>query len=339
MIKKFLIERRSWILLFLFLQILTLSVTYLDTTIPFMSIFYLVFLSLIVFTIFLIIRYHKETKFYRSLEEWDNDLDLTKVIDSETPFEKIIESSITNQTDQLIRKSAQNQLLLAQEKDELLAWIHEVKTPLTAMHLMIERLDNETMKAQMTYEWLRIHLLLDQQLHHKRIPFMENDLYIESTALKPLIFKEIKMLQSWCIQKGIGFDVELEVTEVLSDAKWLAFIIRQLLTNAVKYSEASDIIIKSYQRHGHALLEIEDFGRGINQKDLPRIFDKGFTSTTHHQDHAGTGMGLYLAKKAAQPMLIHIDVYSTLGAGTTFTLTFPQRNDFVTILGMSSLKS
>ena len=67
------------------------------------------------------------------------------------------------------------------------------------------------------------------------------------TDLKTLIFKEIKTLQSWCIQKGIGFDVQLEVTEVLSDAKWLAFIIRQLLTNAIKYSEASDIIIKSYQ--------------------------------------------------------------------------------------------
>lgn len=334
MIKKFLIERRSWILMFLFLQVLTICVTYLDTTIPFMSIFYLVFLSLIIFTIFLIFRYHKETKFYQSLEEWENNLDLTMIIDSETPFEKIIENSMTNQTDLLTRKASENQLLLEVEKDELLAWIHEVKTPLTAMHLMIDRLDDETIKAQMTYEWMRIHLLLDQQLHQKRIPFMENDLYIENTELKPLIFKEIKMLQSWCIQKGIGFDVELEVAEVLSDAKWLAFIIRQLLTNAVKYSEASDIIIRSFQQDGHTLLEVEDFGRGIHQKDLPRIFDKGFTSTTNHQDHAGTGMGLYLAKKAAQPLLIHIDVHSTFGAGTTFTLSFPQRNDFVTILGM-----
>jgi two-component system, OmpR family, bacitracin resistance sensor histidine kinase BceS len=334
MIVKFLIERRSWILLFLFLQILTLSVTFLDTTIPFTSMFYLVFLSLIIFTIFLIVRYNKETKFYQSLEEWENDLDVTKIIESETPFERIMEKSITHQTELLMKKASRNQQLLAQEKDDLLAWIHEVKTPLTAMHLMIDRLEDETLKSQMTYEWMRIHLLLDQQLHQKRIPFMENDLFIETTELKLLITTEIKMLQSWCIRKGIGFEVELEATEVLSDAKWLAFIIRQLLSNAVKYSEASDIVIRSYKQNSKTLLEIEDSGRGINQRDLPRIFEKGFTSTTHHQDHAGTGMGLYLAQKAAHPLLIQIDVHSTFGDGTTFTLTFPQRNDFVKILGM-----
>ena len=90
------------------------------------------------------------------------------------------------------------------------------------------------LKSQLTYEWFRIHLLFDQQLHQKRIPFMKNDLYIEQTDLKTLIFREIKSLRSWCLQKGIGFDVDLEVTTVLTDAKWLSFIIRQLLTNKKK---------------------------------------------------------------------------------------------------------
>ena len=202
------------------------------------------------------------------------------------------------------------------------------------MHLMIDRLDDEMMKTHLTYEWLRIHLLLDQQLHQKRIPSIENDLYIENTDLETLIFAEIKTLQSWCIQKGIGFDIQLEITEVLSDAKWLAFIIRQLLTNAVKYSAAADIMITSYQQAEQTILEVKDFGRGIDPRDIPRIFDRGFTSTTMHQDHAATGMGLYLAKKAAQSLLIHIHVKSELGTGTTFTLTFPKRNEFVKITSM-----
>jgi len=79
---------------------------------------------------------------------------------------------------------------------------------------------------------------------------------------------------------------------------------------------------------------VQDFGRGIDPKDLPRIFDKGFTSTTKHQDSAATGMGLFLAKKAAGPLLIRINVQSKWGEGTTFTLTFPKRNDFVHISGM-----
>jgi OmpR family two-component system bacitracin resistance sensor histidine kinase BceS len=334
MIKKYVIERRSWILLFILLQLFIIFVVTIDSTIPLKSMLYIIFLSMIIFMIFLVIRYNIETKFYKSLEERDNNLDLTSIAVPESPFEKVIEKSMINQVELLNQVSSQNLMTLEQEKDDILSWIHEVKTPLTAMHLMIDRLDDETMKTHLAYEWLRIHLLLDQQLHQRRIPFIENDLYIEHTDLESIIFSEIKTLQSWCIQKGIGFDIQLEVPEVLSDAKWLAFILRQLLTNAVKYSQASDIMLKSYQRLGQNILEVTDAGRGIDPKDLPRIFDKGFTSTTMHQDNAATGMGLYLAQKAADSLLIRIHVKSTLGEGTTFTCVFPQKNEFLHIAGM-----
>lgn len=337
MVKNFLNERRSWIILFLFTQILILFVAYLDWTIPFLPILYIVFLCSVVFIIFLIVRYKKETKFFRSLDEWEHDLDLTKLLDANTPFEKIIEHSIRNQTELQKQIATSNLIALEQEKDELLAWIHEVKTPLTAMQLMFDRIQDYQLKTQLSYEWLRIHLLLDQQLHQKRIHFIENDLHIEKVALEPLIFTEIKALGSWCMQKGIGFDVDLQATEVLTDGKWLAFIIRQLLTNAVKYSEASEIIVKSYQQDEQTIIEVQDFGRGIEARDLSRIFDKGFTTTTMHNtihgNHA-TGMGLYLAKKAAEPLRIHIDVKSVVGKGSTFTLTFSKRNEFVNITGM-----
>ncbi|MGF7047944.1 OmpR family two-component system bacitracin resistance sensor histidine kinase BceS [Paenibacillus sp. DS2015] len=331
MIKKYVIERLSWIMLVILQLLFIIFVASIDSEIPLMPIVYLVFLSLIMFMIFFVIRYNIETKFYKSLEERDNNLDLSRLANAESPFEKIIEHGMTNHVQLLKQTASHNLIMLEQEKDDLLSWIHEVKTPLTAMHLMIDRLDEGVMKTQLTYEWLRIHLLLDQQLHQRRIPFIENDLYIEHTHLETIIFSEIKTLQSWCIQKGIGFDIQLEVPEVLSDAKWLAFILRQLLTNAVKNSKETDIRITSYQQDDHTLLEVKDHGRGIDPKDLSRIFDRGFTSTTLHQDNAATGMGLYLAKKAAQSLLIQIHVQSTMGIGSTFTLTFPQKNEFVKI--------
>jgi len=335
MIRNYLSERLSWILFILFLEALLILIAYLDSAIPLSPILYIVFLSMLMFAIFLVVRYQKETKFYKHLLEWEKNLDLTTLADAESPFEKIIEESVTSQTKFLKQSSAKSQMELEQEKDDLLSWIHEVKTPLTAMALMIDRLEDEKIKAALRYEWLRIHLLLDQQLHQKRIPFMENDLYIEKTNLKTVIFTEIKALQSWCMQKGIGFEVELGAAEVLTDAKWLGFIIRQLLTNAVKYSNpSSDIHIKSWLHEHQTVLEIKDFGRGIAAKDLLRIFAKGFTSTAKHQDHAATGMGLYLAKKAAQPLLIEIGVTSILGKETSFTLTFPKPNEFVHINGM-----
>ncbi|PMY01249.1 histidine kinase, partial [Pseudomonas sp. MPR-R5A] len=111
-----------------------------------------------------------------------------------------------------------------------------------------------------SYEWLRIHLLLDQQLHQNRIPSIENDLYIEQVNLEKLIYKEIRELQSWCLEKGIGFDIDLSVTEVLSDAKWLGFIMRQLLTNAVKYSSASEIEVCSTEQDEQTVVSIKDYG-------------------------------------------------------------------------------
>ncbi|HIW34479.1 MAG TPA: sensor histidine kinase [Candidatus Paenibacillus intestinavium] len=334
MVITFLRERLSWIVLFVFQQLLIFIIAYVDTSISFQPILYMVFLTTMIFIIFLIIRYNKETKFYRSLKEWENNFDLSAINQSDSPFEKIVEQSMTDQSEHLRELAMQNRMLLEQEQDELLSWIHEVKTPLTAMHLMIERLDDKSLKAHLSYEWLRIHLLLDQQLHQKRLLFIENDLYIETIDLKSLVSKEIKSLQSWCIQKGIGFDIQLEIQEVVSDAKWVSFIIRQLLTNAIKYSKAHDIIIQSYKYNNQTHLRIKDFGRGIDVKDISRIFDKGFTSTTKHYDNASTGMGLYLTKKAADSLLIHIDVESQQSSGTTFTLTFPKNNDFVNIVSM-----
>lgn len=329
MIGTYLRERLSWILLFFATQFLILFIVFIDSSIPVGSVLYIHLLSFLLFAIFLTVRYHKETKFYRSLADREYNLDITGIIQAESPFEKLVEETITEQTALLKREAAQNFILLEQEKDDLLAWIHEVKTPLTALKLMIDRLDDETMKKQMTYEWLRVHLLLDQQLHKKRLPFMQNDLYIEKTELEPIVFEEIQTLRAWCMQKGLGFHIDLHEEEVYTDAKWLGFILRQILSNAIKYSEQGDIIVRSERKGDQHILQVQDFGKGISAKDLPRIFDKGFTSTEQHQNSAATGMGLYLAKKAADSLLIHIDVTSARGSGTTLTLTFPKKNDFV----------
>ncbi|MFQ3545055.1 sensor histidine kinase [Halobacillus rhizosphaerae] len=334
MILRYVRERLSWLLLILSLQALALFIGYIDPTIPFTSVIYYTFLSLLITVLFFFIRYPRETSFYNQMEQRHFDLDLSSLPEGQRPFEKIIEENMTHELVRLKEEASSLHQASEQEKDDLLAWIHEVKTPLTAMHLIIQRLEDAKAKQQLTYEWLRVHLLLDQQLHQKRIPFIENDLYIEKVELEPLIFNEIKTLQSWCMQKGIGFDIVIEEKEVLSDAKWLTFIIRQFLTNAVKYSESTDIEVRTAIRKGHTQLIIQDHGRGIDSKDLPRIFDKGFTSTSDHNDGKATGMGLYLAAKVAASLKIELSMNSVLHEGTTAFLIFPNQNDFVHITSM-----
>lgn len=336
MLKRYLHERASWIAFFLLSQCLVLIVAYLDQSLPFSSLLYIVFLCSLLFVVFLMWRFRKECEYYRRLEEREANLDLDGLPAAESPFESVVEESMRRMVEEIRKVSTDHRMLLEQEKDDLLAWIHEVKTPLTAIRLILDRVEDSAIRDTLHYEWLRIHLLLDQQLHSKRLPFMERDLYIEKLELESIFFAEIKTLQSWCIQKKLGFDLRLECDHVLSDAKWLAFIVRQLLTNAVKYSPvgAGDIVLRTFTRDERTVLEVQDFGRGIDPRDLPRIYEPGFTSTTAHHDHAATGMGLYLARKAADALLIRMDVQSELDVGTTFTLTFPKANEMVRMTGM-----
>ncbi|PIC83242.1 sensor histidine kinase [Sporosarcina sp. P1] len=333
MIRLYLKERASWILFFIFSQLLVLAMGYLDTSIPLLSTVYIAFISCLSFVIFMVMRYEKESRFYKRLETLEPSFDLTAIPEANSPFEAIVSNRMSEQIQEFKHQLDQLQISVEQEKDDMLNWIHEVKTPLTTLQLMIDRTD-PVLRSQLMYEWLRIHLLLDQQLHLKRIPFIQNDLYIEKTDVRKLLFQEIKSLRQWCMQKRVGFDVSLETEEVLTDAKWLGFIIRQLLANAVKYSENADISIQSTSKDGITTLTIEDVGQGIASRDLSRIFDKGFTGTANHQNHAATGMGLYLAKQVAESLLITIVVESTVGEGTGFSLIFATENELIRIARM-----
>ncbi|CAI6016176.1 Sensor histidine kinase GraS [Paenibacillus sp. JJ-100] len=334
MIGKYIREKGSWLWLLVSMQLIILLVAYMDSSIPFQSALYIVALNVLVCLVFIWARYPKETRFYKKLSTWDHTYDLGELDIAESPYEQIIHEAVSSQTQRYRKESSHHFISLEQEKDEMLSWIHEVKTPLTALQLMIERLPNDKLQSQMTYEWLRIQLLLDQQLHQKRIPFMHNDLFVEETELEPVLNGEIRALKSWCISKGIGFDVSLSATHVLTDGKWLGFIIRQLLSNAVKYSDSSDILIDSREQNGHIVLMIQDHGRGIEAQDLPRIFDKGFTSTRGRMEGSATGMGLYLVHQVVQTLLMTIHVESSPGEGTTVTLTFPRKNDMVHLAGV-----
>ncbi|MFP4979434.1 sensor histidine kinase [Paenibacillus sp. CN-4] len=340
MIRLFLRERLSWIVFFLLSQLLVLFVAYLDPSIPIRSLGYITLLASLLFLVFLFWRYQRETAFLKKLEEWGESYELEPLGETQRPMERMILERISRQNDFFKQERSGYLIEVEREKDDLLSWIHEVKTPLTAMRLMIDRLPDEALRGRLMYEWLRVHLLLDQQLHQRRIAYIRNDLYIGNCNLEEILYKEIRELQSWCMQKGIGFDLGLssEDRQVLSDAKWLGFILRQLLSNAVKYSDSSDILIQSGQRDGHTLLNIQDFGLGITPHDLPRIFEKGFTSTSRGRDVTGmaaaTGMGLYLARKAADSLLISIEVRSEPGQGSTFTLVFPEENEIERLRSM-----
>lgn len=334
MIGTFLKERLSWIGFVFFIHGVILLVGYLDTTLPFRSILYPLLLTAVCFLLFLVFRYRKETAYYQALKDINQSDDLLQFPHSHSPFEDIVAGTMSDQRTVLVKRYMEKERLMDNEKDELLAWIHEVKTPLTTMGLVIDRLEDRQLRETIHYEWMRIHLLLDQQLYQKRMAFIENDLFMETVDLLSLLHTEIKSFQTWCVQKGIGIQLDLVEEKVTSDAKWLSFLLRQILSNAIKYSSQGEIVIRSSELNGQVVVTIQDEGIGIEAKDLIRIKEKGFTSTTHHQEQAASGMGLYLADKVAEALHMELLIESEVKRGTTITLVFPNRNSFSSVQSM-----
>ncbi|MGN7477636.1 sensor histidine kinase [Solibacillus silvestris] len=240
--------------------------------------------------------------------------------------------------EQLAKKHAQIQeqkLIVLESQDELLAWVHEMKSPLTALQLLIEKVEQTDLQERIENEWLRLYLLLDQQLHATRLMTIEMDNRMEKVQLKNILIQEIKALRSWCFEKHIAIELEFVDVTVQTDAKWLSFIIRQILSNAVKYSEVGgEIRVSTAVIEEQIVLQIHDDGIGIKREDLPRIFRKSYTGTIGRETSAATGMGLYLAKQAADSLHILLAIESTEGIGTNAKITFPKMNAYMKTLGM-----
>lgn len=215
--------------------------------------------------------------------------------------------------------------------DYIASWVHEVKTPLTAMKLLIEEHRSDPLIRKVELEWLRLHLLIDQQLSISRLPSLEADYILEKADLQQLVKAEVRELASWFMEKNIAVEFEgEEAAEVVTDSKWCRFLVRQLLTNAVKYSPSGGIITISTSKleTGNMQLTITDEGPGIKAHELPRIFDKGFTGGTGRIHNAATGLGLYLAKTVAIKIGIAIIPCSENVNGTSMKIVFPTENDF-----------
>ena len=328
----FLKERWAWIA-FIFLLLLFINIVFfLDAGFSGISIRYFNGVTITIAVIFLMWRYFKETK---GLADFLGNLSNPKeFLNSKnstlSPFQYKYFEEFQNVVEQKEAQLNQSKVNLLEETESILAWVHEMKTPLTAMKLMIEQVDDVKLRYRLENEWMRTHLLLDQQLHHTRLAFIEKDNRLDRIALKNVVFKEIREFKTWCMEKGIGFQIEDIEQEVISDQKWLSFIIRQILSNSIKYShDNSEIsIYTEVDNVGHLLLHFKDCGVGMHSEDVPRIFQKSYTGTIGRESVQSSGMGLYLAKNAAESLGIKISVESELAKGSVFTLRFPLQNEY-----------
>jgi OmpR family two-component system bacitracin resistance sensor histidine kinase BceS len=328
-------DMSSWIIFFLLALGFADMLIWLDRGIDtkFSSVLYVNILLITALILFISWRYRKEMKFTKELSAFTDG--------STIDWHEALPESITKRdeiTKEVLRLAAYSfSKELAEirqaniiESDYTAAWVHEVKAPLTAMKLLIDAHRTDSTIRKLEAEWLRVYLLIDQQLYISRLSTLEADYLVEDADVHRLAAAEVRELATWCMEKNVAVEFEGERAEVVTDVKWSRFIIRQILTNAVKYSPTGSAISISISNgsSGHVLLTINDKGSGIPPQDLPRIFDKGFTGGTGRLQNAATGLGLYLAQTVADKLGITVNVDSIVGRGTAITMIFPTENEF-----------
>lgn len=326
----FLKSRMNWIFWILFLNFIMLVISLIDYDFPIDSVFYIVSLNLSLTFIFLIITYFKEVKLYKHFDK-DKEIEEIKHKDlAETPFQRQTVDYLYRQILAYKDKFVDQQLQLNMHEQTITEFVHDIKTPVTAMKLLIDQEENHERKQALLYEWSRINSMLDTQLYITRLESQRKDMYFDYVPLKRMVIDEIQLTRHISQVKGIGFDVDFKVDDyVYTDIKWCRMIIRQILSNALKYSENYNIEIRTELIDKHVSLIIKDHGRGISKKDMPRIFERGFTSTANRNETTSSGMGLYLVNNVKNQLGIQVDVTSAVGKGTTVSLVFPLQNEIV----------
>ncbi|MDO5011673.1 MAG: sensor histidine kinase [Intestinibacter bartlettii] len=201
-------------------------------------------------------------------------------------------------------------------------WVHQIKTPISAMKLLIQTSESE-ISSDLSSELFKIEQYVEMVLSYIRLDNSENDFVIKEYNLDDIVRQAIRKYAPLFIRKKISLDFQNTNYKVLTDEKWLVFVIEQLLSNAIKYTNKGKISIYPLE---NKKLVIEDTGIGISPEDIPRIFDKGFTGYNGRTDKKATGLGLYLCKNILDKLSHRIAIESEIGVGTKVILDLSMIN-------------
>lgn len=229
---------------------------------------------------------------------------------------------LLDKLEEIRRKLKSEELIFRQEMQDYYGmWVHQIKTPISAMRMLLQTMEEEYPEEkklrELKAELFRIEQYVEMVLTYLRMEDMASDLKLESYSLDELIRASIRKYSQMFILKKIRLEYKTLNQMVITDKKWFCFVIEQILSNALKYTEKGGTIqIFTKQESGQLWLVIEDNGIGIWEEDLPRVFERGFTGYNGRADKKSTGIGLYLCKRIMVRLRHQIRIESKVGVGT-----------------------
>ena len=311
------------IILILFLIALKLS----SSIIIFITVF-----SIVIFFVILFFDYFRKRNFYNELLDKLNTLDKKYLLIEMVLVPNFLEGKILYDVLDEVNKNEHDlisNLKIKQEdfKEYIELWIHEVKLPIASLTLM-NRNNKKTLRVLKELEDY-----VEQILYYVRIENANNDYLIKEWDLDTIIKNVALRNKDDLLALNIDFKVDNCNLKVLTDSKWLEFIINQIVSNSIKYKKEKDSLIeiigKDYKNY--VTITIYDNGKGISKSDLPRVFNKTFTGTNGRSASSkSTGMGLYLCRELCNKLGHKIEIDSKVDEYTKVIITI-YKKDFYAI--------
>lgn len=277
-------------------------------------------LCLVIDVIFMCIAFSQYVIKYRDLERLkaQNGLGHYELQDAEGKIEECYQEIVQRMAEQ------QQQLLYQKDKEttELLdyytMWVHQIKTPIARMQLLLTEAKFSE-KKDVEIALFEIEQYAEIVLQSIRLFSDSTDFVLKQYVLDDIVRQAVRKHAKVFISKKIALDFKGCPIEVLTDEKWLLFVIEQIISNALKYTKTGTISIY-LDKSKEKTLVIEDTGIGIYAEDLPRVFEKGFTGYNGREDKKSTGIGLYLCKRVLDKMTHTISIETEVGKGTKIRL-------------------
>lgn len=323
-----------WLGLLLLTDLCFVVVAYLLRPQAFMALaFYILLFTVLIFVVGLSLQAKREREltaaFLAYLEQPDSKNKTRLLALSDAIWQPLIQLQDEQRRKLLLEKEeALLQQVAYQEFVE--AWVHEVKTPLSLLTLVLENRRAEMPEGvHLSLDYVRTHLGLDVDriLYYARLQGEHVDLVFTRLSLSECTVEVLQSFSPLIIEKALKVELKLDDVQVFSDLRTLNFILSQLISNAVKYApvEGGVLNIDVWQdagADGRVHWRLSDNGAGVLSQDLPFIFDKGFTGSTPERQKA-TGMGLYLVSKYAKALNLEVLTPEAQSTGFVIELTFP----------------
>lgn len=210
-----------------------------------------------------------------------------------------------------------------EQMDYFTLWLHQIKTPISAMSLLLQKNPETKDGLRLEQELIRVNDYTHMALNYLKLEDSGKELELEEIAVADVIKVILKKYAVFFIYKDISVEYESSEQTVLSDKKWLEVLIEQLVSNSLKYTKAGEIRIRFEDEQ---TLIIEDTGSGIRQEDLPKIFEKGYTGLDGRLHSKSTGLGLFLSRKICRRLGHALTIESEPGKGTKAIIDFGEKS-------------